>query len=160
LGTAPYLFEWNDGAAAVVNPVVTPVVSSSYAVTVTDSKGCTAISNALITVHPIPAANAGANVTVPNCSPTGVTIGGAPTATGGAGGTFTYRWSPSNGLTDSTAANPNVHGILTTTTYTVVVTDSNGCTASSQVVVSVSNTAPLVSIRLLMHGQVVLIYRH
>lgn len=67
----------------------------------------------------------------------GVAIGGSPTASGGGSGSYTYSWSPSTGLSSSTAANPTASP-ATTTLYTVMVTDSVGCTASSQVTVTVN----------------------
>ncbi len=50
-------------------------------------------------------------------------------------GGYTYQWSPTTGLDDSTAANPMLTleepaGVID---YTVVVTDDNGCSATSTV---------------------------
>ncbi|MGP8201349.1 MAG: YDG domain-containing protein [Limisphaerales bacterium] len=87
-------------------------------------------------------ASAGSNVT--NCAGGSATIGGNPTASGGAGG-YTYSWSPTNGLSNSTVANP-IASPASTTTYTVTVTDSSENTAHASVTVTVSpNEAPTVS---------------
>lgn len=65
-----------------------------------------------------------------------VSIGGAPTASGGSGN-FSYAWSPSAGLSSTTAANPLASPNLTTT-YTVLVTDLiTGCTGEEEVTVEV-----------------------
>jgi len=69
------------------------------------------------------------------CAGTPVTIGGAPTGSGGDGGPYTYSWSPTTGLSSSTVANPSA-SVTTTTTYTVTVTDGNGCSASDVIVVT------------------------
>ena len=80
-------------------------------------------------------ASAGANQT--NCTGgSAVTIGGSPTATGGAGG-YTYSWSPSTGLSSTTVANPTASP-SSTTTYTVTVTDSSEATAHSSMTLTIS----------------------
>jgi hypothetical protein len=64
-----------------------------------------------------------------------VTIGGSPTATGGVS-PYTYSWSPSAGLNNATIANPDASPNATTT-YTVTVTDANGCTDTNTVTLTV-----------------------
>ncbi len=87
-------------------------------------------------------ASAGASQTI--CMGGGASIGGSPTATGGAGG-YTYSWSPATGLTSTSVANP-LASPTSTTTYTVKVTDSSDATAESGVTVTVSsNPAPTAS---------------
>ena len=100
--------------------------------TVTDSKGCTDSDDITVTVHPLPTVDAGADVTIIESE--SVVIGGAPTATGN--GPFTYDWTPSTGLDDASLANPTASPV-TTTTYTVEVTDANGCVATDSVEVTV-----------------------
>ena len=85
-------------------------------------------------------ANAGNMQTI--CPFTSVTIGGNPTATGGVPG-YTYLWSPSMGLSATGIANPSASPMVTTT-YTVTVSDNNGGTATSSVIVAVAQM-PLVS---------------
>ena len=61
------------------------------------------------------------------------------TVTGGeqlAGGGYTYSWAPSAGLNYTNVKNP-VAKPAVTTTYTVTVTDRNGCTATSNVTITV-----------------------
>jgi hypothetical protein len=64
-----------------------------------------------------------------------VGIGGSPTGTGGTPG-YTYTWTPTAGLDDSTAANPTASP-TSTTIYAVTVTDANGCTAVDDLTVTV-----------------------
>jgi len=87
--------------------------------------GCgTAISPpVLVNVIPSPLADAGANSTT--CSGVCDTL----TATGG----VSYVWQPGNINTQQAIVCPG-----TTTTYTVTVTDANGCTATDNVTVSIS----------------------
>jgi hypothetical protein len=92
-----------------------------------------ATAQVAVTIDPPPVVNAGADSMV--CPNRPFLIGGSPTATGAAG-PFTYLWSPSSGLSDPTAANPAAT-ITAATTYTVTVTDTNGCTGSDSVVLSI-----------------------
>ncbi len=145
-GTAPYTYNWNGGAAAVANPSVNPASTFAYLVTVYDANNCSATATTNVTVRTNPAADAGADKTMPGCTPTGLQIGGSPTAAGGGGGPYGYAWSPAAGLSSTSIANPFVAGIATDATYTVVVTDVNGCTASDQMVMHIISNTPLVNI--------------
>jgi hypothetical protein len=78
-------------------------------------------------------ANAGADQTIITGS--SVAIGGSPTARGGAT-PYGYAWSPSTALTASTGSNP-VASPTSSTTYEVLITDSEGGTKSDGVVVHV-----------------------
>ena len=64
-----------------------------------------------------------------------VEIGGDPTASGGTP-SYTYSWTPTTGLDDPTIANPTASP-NSTTTYTVLVTDDNGCSDSDSMRVTV-----------------------
>ncbi|MEZ4888033.1 MAG: T9SS type A sorting domain-containing protein [Chitinophagales bacterium] len=78
-----------------------------------------------------PMADAGQDVTI--CEGNSTQLG----ATGG----DSYTWTPDDGsLDDASIANPTASP-TSTTVYTVVVTDSNGCTDSAQVTVNVDNSA-------------------
>ena len=97
----------------------------TFAVTLiaTNSNGSGSITKTgYITVNPPPAANAGADVTI--CSGQQTVLN----ASGGVG----YLWQPGNQPTQSYTVTP-----AATTTYTILVTDAIGCTASDQVVVTV-----------------------
>lgn len=117
-GTSPYTFAWSDGATTEDRSGLT---SSIYTVTVKDKENC-AIGPVNITVSGF------SQVTVPNPNVTNVTCAGlnngaitiAPT--GGAGG-YTYLWSPGGGTQATMNQAP-------AGTYTVKVTDVNGCTAN------------------------------
>ena len=78
-------------------------------------------------------ADAGADVTI--CDGESTTLGGNPTASGGTA-PYTYDWQPAGGLNSNTDANP-VATISATETYSVAVTDADGCTVSDDVIVTV-----------------------
>ena len=145
-GTFPYNYAWSGGASPLANPVVNPSSTITYILTVSDANNCSATANSTVTVRINPIADAGADKTMPGCTPTGLQIGGSPTASGGGGAPYAYAWSPSTGLTSISAANPSVAGISSDNTYTVVVTDVNGCTASDQMVMHVISNTPSVHI--------------
>jgi len=94
----------------------------------TNSYGCVGDTVSItVTVHSLPAANAGADVDV--CTGQGVQL----TASGG----VSYVWDPPTGLSSTTIANP-IASPVNTTSYTVFVTDVYGCKNSDTVLVTVN----------------------
>ncbi len=93
-------------------------------------------SNALnITVNSLPTANAGSNVAI--CE-------GNNTILNASGGT-SYNWSPATGLSATNISNPTASP-TSTTTYTVTVTDANGCTNTDDVIITVNPLPPIPTI--------------
>ncbi|MFN9596816.1 MAG: HYR domain-containing protein [Bacteroidota bacterium] len=119
---------WNTGATTGAI-TITPSATTSYTVTVTDSYGCTGTNNTTVTVNQNPSPSI--TGTFNPCSGSAATL----TATAGFN---SYLWS--NGAITQTI-NTTVAG-----TYTVTVTDSNGCTGSvSQAVTFTPNPTPTIS---------------
>lgn len=108
-------------SSTVSNPIATPTSTTTYTVTVTDANGCVGNNMINITVNPLPNINAGADQVI--CSGDGFT----PNATGG----VSYTWD--NGANQGTTIFPS-----TTTNYTVIGTDMNGCQGTDNLVVNVS----------------------
>ncbi len=140
-GTPSYTYSWapttglNNPAAA--NPTASPSATTSYIITITDSKGCTANDTVIVTVNTLPVVNAGADAA--SCLGQSLTLGGNPTATGGVP-PYTYSWTPTGSLNNSTIANPTATPTATTS-YTVQVTDANGSIVTDAITVTV-NPAP------------------
>jgi gliding motility-associated-like protein len=136
-GTFPYFYAWSPAASLnlsdIANPTANPTNTTEYTVTVTDDNGCSATDNISITVNSNPVADAGQDQSV--CGGGDMITGGNPTANGGLG-PYSYAWSPTTGLNDPNIANPIVN-IMSVITYTVTVTDANGCTSTDDVVISV-----------------------
>jgi len=124
-GLAPYTFSWNTTPVAQTDSILTAGVGT-YTITVTDANLCTG-SDAITIAEPTPVV---ASITGSNdVSCFGLTDGDATAGgAGGTGGTFTYLWDPT-GQTTQTATN------LDDGTYTVIVTDSNSCVDSIDVVI-------------------------
>jgi hypothetical protein len=133
-GAAPYTYSWYSlqqnavvGSASALT--VCPTQSGQYRLTVTDNLGRSSSDDVSVTVHQLPVANAGTDKLIyRGYGATCVSLSGA--ASGGAG-PYSFAWS--NGA--STAA-ASVCPIVTTT-YTLSVTDSQGCSASDAAVVTV-----------------------
>ncbi|MBL7773540.1 MAG: hypothetical protein JNM95_11810 [Chitinophagaceae bacterium] len=144
LGTAAIAgntYSWSPATALsatnIAQPTATPTVTTTYTLTVTGSNGCTATDVVVVNVNTsTPIADAGTDKNL-NCTTTSTTLGSAAISGN------TYLWNPTTALSSSTAAQPTANPSVTTT-YTVIVTGSNGCTASDVVVVNVNTTPPTV----------------
>ncbi|MCB0769943.1 MAG: PKD domain-containing protein [Flavobacteriales bacterium] len=111
------------------NPVVQYTAPGTYPVSLTvvttDGESSVTVED-FVTIHQLPIANAGADEFV--CE------GGSIDLQASGGGT--YVWSPIESLSDATIAAPTASP-QETTTYTVLVTSTQGCQANDQVVVTV-----------------------
>ncbi|MCW3071816.1 MAG: hypothetical protein JWO44_1706 [Bacteroidetes bacterium] len=109
--------------------------AGTYAVTVSSS-GCTSAPHLInVTVNPLPLANAANAAGSVYCSGDTVSL----VASGGTG----YSWNGPSGYT-STQQNPTINPatVSMSGTYTVTVTDANGCTASDTTSLLVNQTPP------------------
>jgi hypothetical protein len=128
-------------SANVSNPTANPTTTTTYTLTTTNSSGCTASDQVIVTVNnTLPVAYAGTDFTKTcTTNPTGLAIGMVSVPG------ITYSWSPSIGLTNNTISNP-VANPSASSTYTVTATNpTNGCTSSDQILINVEVTAPIVS---------------
>ncbi len=125
-------YSWSTGQTTVtIN--VTPTATTTYTVTAT-TNGCTDDDQVVVTINPVPTANAGSDRTI--CNGMSTTLGGSPTASGGTG-PYTYSWASNPAGFGSALANPSANPTVTTT-YTVTVTDNNGCRGTDNVKVTVN----------------------
>jgi hypothetical protein len=147
-GTAPYSYQWytggmpifgaNDATYMVANPTTG---STAYTLIVTDANGCTAQDDATLTAYPAVNFNLSAPTSV--CVGSSVTI--AANITSGSP-EFTYQWSENgNIIAGANSAGYTVASISAGShTYTLLVTDANGCTKTKNVTVNVG-TAPTIT---------------
>lgn len=143
--TAPSgsIYNWlpptNLNNTTIANPIFTAPASGIYTYTVSvTNAGCTGTSIVTITVNNQPLVNAGNNVSI--CSGENAVIGGTPTGGGGS----IYSWSPPTTINNTSIANPTINPLVTKT-YTLTLTDVNGCTGVDSVYVTV-NSLPNVSL--------------
>ncbi|MBL4656625.1 MAG: PKD domain-containing protein, partial [Flavobacteriales bacterium] len=122
-GTGQYTFIWSNGATT---DSITNLCAGTYITTVSDASGCSLSST--VTVASPPTLTNGAFAFGPSCA--GLCDGNAMAMTSGGTPPYTYIWDDPSLSTDSM-----VFG-LCPATYTVLVTDANGCTDSSGVVLT------------------------
>ncbi|MDD5571351.1 MAG: gliding motility-associated C-terminal domain-containing protein [Bacteroidales bacterium] len=118
-------YVWTPGPLNGQTVNINPVVNTTYNVTLTDSKGCTATTTVSVIVSPQLFASitkTDATCGLPNASAQVSGSGGIPIPTGPP--YYTYLWSPGNYNTDI------INNILSGP-YTVTVTDAIGCTVTA-----------------------------
>jgi len=123
-------------ATNISNPTATPTSTTTYNVTISYGCGYTNSDDVTVTLATPPNANASSNT--PLCEGENLQLN--------ASGGLSYDWSGPLGFFSS-QQNPIVNNVTTlqSGTYTVTVTDADGCTASASTQV-VINPNPIVSI--------------
>lgn len=120
-GTAPYTYSWNGG---VTTQNRSGLAAGNYSVTVTDAHGCTKTVSFSIS-QPTQLTT---SASVHNASCYGSSTGYINLSVSGGSSPYTYSWS--NNVTTQDIYN------IPADTYSVVVTDAHGCTASRTATVS------------------------
>lgn len=115
----------------VADPVVQPMVNTTYTVLVTDSCGTDTVSIDVIVAQPT-GVGAGNDTTI--C------LGGTVLLAATGGGT--YSWSPSATLDDPTSATP-LASPVDTTWYHVLITTPEGCDVEDSMLVTVQTAVPV-----------------
>ncbi|MFM2016903.1 MAG: hypothetical protein RL007_559 [Bacteroidota bacterium] len=126
-GTGPYTFAWSPAATNNTTGNTntgTGLSAQAYSIIVTDANGCSTTQNITVTEPPVLTASASSIATSCNQANGSVDVISA----GGTGAT-TVLWNP-GGYTTNTVNN------LAAGTYSVTVTDVNGCTAIDTITVS------------------------
>ena len=122
-GTSPYTYSWAPSGGTGLT--ASGLTAGTYTVTTTDFKGCTITATAVITQPPV--ITAAMSNTPVSCF--GGNNGSATVVAGGGTPGYSYSWVPSGG-TNATASS------LTNGTYTVTITDLNGCTRTGTTTVT------------------------
>ena len=121
-GTTSYTYTWSNAATTAS---ITGVIAGTYSVTITDANGCTDSASVTITE---PTQLVTSSVVDSNTTCNGTADGGATASATGGTGTYTYTWS--NAATTASITGVNAG------TYSVTITDANGCTDSSSVTIT------------------------
>jgi hypothetical protein len=116
-GTLPYTYVWSTGGTT---QSISGLAIGIYNVTVTDGNGCTKSASYQVTQPTLLTAVASGTST--SCANTATVVA--------SGGTLPYSYAWSNGATTQSISS------IPAGTYTVIVTDNKGCTASSSVTVT------------------------
>ena len=143
-GTAPYTYSWSNNSTSQNQ---SNLAAGTYSVTITDANGCTktlsftvsqpAAMNAAIAVSPIVTVTGGQPYTIYKVyGPQSVTL--SASAAGGAA-PYTYSWQGS-GINGVTTASVSVSP-ASTQTYSVTVTDANGCSKTVSRTITVINVS-------------------
>ena len=124
------------GGTATVTVTAATTAQTLNLVSVSNGSCSNTLSGtAAVTINALPTANAGSDQTV--CAGTAVTLSGA--------GTGSYTWD--NSVVDGVAfTTVNATLAAVTTTYTLTVTDANGCTATDLVDVTVNVSPTLTAV--------------
>ncbi|MBI2269603.1 MAG: T9SS type A sorting domain-containing protein [Bacteroidetes bacterium] len=122
-GTGTFTYSWTTGATS---QTISGLVAGTYTVTVKDANSCTKSAVATVGNNPSPVIS---NLSSVNELCNGGGSGSATVTANGGTGTLTYSWS--NGITATTMATG-----LTAGSYSVSVTDANGCVVTSAVTIT------------------------
>jgi len=142
-GTPNYVINWYEGGALIGSGdslTVCPNVTTDYTAEVvyTNCNGNLILDSGDVTVYvstDIMVIDPGQDTSI--CIGETVVLGGDTVASGGSG-TFTYSWTPSAGLSDTTIANPTVTP-TSTQTYYLTVDDGVLCVKTDSITVTVNN---------------------
>ena len=123
-GTSTYSYSWSGPGGFTAGNVssISVTAAGTYTAFVTDSKGCTTMCSATLAVTQKPTVSINSVV----CS-TAASISLTATPSGGSGSGFTYSWSGPGSFTSTS----QTITASATGTYTVIVTDSSGCTGTA-----------------------------
>ena len=139
-GTAPYTYAWNGGATST-NVTNTSLSAGTYTVNVTDANGCMVNSSGTVTITQPAATLADGSPTLNSNVPC---FGGEGSATAATptGGTAPYTYAWNGGATSTNVTNTS----LSAGTYTVNVTDANGCMVNSSGTVTITQPAAVTAL--------------
>ncbi|MFN0036909.1 MAG: hypothetical protein ACKVUS_17775, partial [Saprospiraceae bacterium] len=124
-GGTSYLWSTSATTAAISTSV-----ADTYTVIVTDAAGCTTSTSTTITVNPLPLAEIAVTETSGSTANDGQLCSGDMATLTASGGT-SYLWSPGGATTAAIT-------VSTAGTYTVIVTDANGCTDAESTTITVN----------------------
>lgn len=127
-GSAPYTYAWSNGATT---QDLSNIAGGNYSVTITDGNSCTATNVTTVGTGTGPSAA----ISVFDASCAGVNNGLVDITVSGGTTPYTYLWS--NGSTSQDLTN------VASATYTVTVTDANGCTAGQTGIVGKGSSLQL-----------------
>lgn len=137
-GNGPYFYDWgctdsvNCGFSDpfIGNPIVNPESSTTFYVQITDKDGCTSeIDSLTIEIQNLPVVDVGPDTGLCVGDP-GIALSASILNPEEVAGKLDFSWFPTEGLSDPISATP-LATPDSSTIYTVVVTDSLGCSSQA-----------------------------
>ena len=130
----------NGYSSTAQSPSITNATVSAtgtYTLTVTNANGCSASATTAVTINALP---------VPNPSSDSPKCIGSTLSFNSVAGMATYAWSGPNSFSSSIQA-PSISSVTSAMvgTYTLTVTNANGCSASATVMVVINEVVTIVS---------------
>ena len=123
-------FTWSPTAGvsnpAIANPVLSPTQTTTYTVTARTGN-CVNVKTFTVNVQPAVTVNAGPGSSI---------FEGSTVQLQGSGSAGTYLWTPATGLSATNILNP-IAKPLVTTTYNLRITNTQGCSNSANVTITV-----------------------
>ncbi|MBN8702424.1 MAG: gliding motility-associated C-terminal domain-containing protein [Bacteroidetes bacterium] len=144
VGPGPYSYTWQPSGATTA--AISGLGANTYTVTIKDANNCTTKTTATITAPPPLTLNTNISATVSCFNGSNGSI--AAVASGGVG-SYTYVWS--TGQSTITASTLNVHSNLSAGTFSVTVTDGNGCSSTKVRTITQPSTALSLSLTVNNH---------
>ncbi|MBI5218010.1 MAG: gliding motility-associated C-terminal domain-containing protein, partial [Bacteroidia bacterium] len=139
-GTLNYSYSWSNGSSTPNSVLTTNTINGvgagSYSVTVTDGNGCTANGTVSVNDNAAPSSTISASSNV-SCNG-GNNVSATVTVTGGSPN-YNYSWSNGSATPNSVLTSNTISGLIANT-YTVTVTDANGCITTSTVTITEPTT--------------------
>ena len=139
-GTPGYTYAWTASGGAIIpsgqedDQDLNGLTAGTYSVVVTDANGCAQASYDVVITQNTPVVASGTQVNV-TCN--GGSNGSIDLTVSGGSGSYTYLWS--NGATTQ-----DISG-LAAGTYTVAITESNGCTVTGTTSFTITQNDPVVA---------------
>lgn len=132
-GTGPYTYTWSPGNLSGTSQ--TSLSAGIYTVVVKDANQCTGTGTVSIT-QPTAGITGTISTTPTGC---GTSVGSATVTAGGGTPGYTYSWSPTSGSGTSISG-------LAAGNYSVLITDTKGCTVTVNAAINTTGTGPSLSI--------------
>lgn len=123
-GTSPYVYAWSPSSGT--SSTASGLCAGNYSLTITDTKACKQKASVSLT-GPLPPVISIASSSPASCN--GTCNGSATATTTGGTAPYTYLWSASGGTTSAATG-------LCAGNYTVLVTESSGCSSSKTVAIT------------------------
>ena len=130
-------YQWKNNGSNIsgTSSSYTATSSGNYTVQVTNSSGCSTISNpTTVSVNPLPMATLSNTGTLTFCQ------GGSVSLNANIGSGLTYQWKKNGVIING--VNTSSYSVTTSGSYTVVITNTNGCSATSNTLNVVVNALP------------------